>query len=47
MQITEEQTERICDYYCRFPKYKDFSQKELETICEKCPIKEVHEKCKD
>lgn len=37
--LTEEQLERICDEYCRFPYNVD--QEGLEQICERCPLTEA------
>ena len=46
MEITEKQIERICDYYCRFPRDRDLTQEQVGALCEKCPLREVM-KCKD
>lgn len=41
MNITEEQVEKICDYYCRFPKDKDFSAEQRAALCDNCPMSEI------
>ena len=34
--LTEEQVERLCDFYCRFPYAVEGD--DLCGICEKCPL---------
>ena len=37
----EKFAERFCDGYCKFP-YICKTQDQLKTVCESCPIQELH-----
>lgn len=42
VELTEEQAEKFCDSYCRFPYTVDGD--DLEQICDTCPISEGERK---
>ena len=39
LTLNEEQIERMCDEYCRYPR--EIALKHIEDICDKCPLTEA------
>ena len=43
--LSDEQVERMCDKYCRYPR--KIALKHIEDICDKCPLVEAGRNEKD